>query len=265
MIVSLKGLRFAFANHYKQGKPDATTGVAKYGGSFIFELNSHDPAIKANANAELAKLVAIINQVAVEKWQARSDQVLAGIKARGDVCLRDGNTKAEYEGFAGGAYVAASNDVAPNIVAKELFGGKPVYVAQDGRGFVEGVLVQGQQFKAPYGGCYVNVQIDIWAQDNQYGKRVNAKLLGIQFSADGVAFSGGAAFDEAGFSYDSGPAAGADPFAPGAAAGGFAFGGAAPAAATGGFAFGAVATPAAPAGGGFVFGPAAAKPLGSFF
>ena len=33
--------------------------------------------------------------------------------------------------------------------------------------------------------------IDIWAQDNNFGKRVNASLGGVQFLRDGDAFAGG--------------------------------------------------------------------------
>ncbi len=44
----------------------------------------------------------------------------------------------------------------------------------------------------PYGGAYVNLKVDVWAQDNNYGKRINAKLLVVQFVADGEAFGGGA-------------------------------------------------------------------------
>ena len=39
-----------------------------------------------------------------------------------------------------------------------------------------------------YGGCYVNVSIDIWIMDNQYGKKVLASLNAIQFVKDGEAF-----------------------------------------------------------------------------
>ena len=42
-----------------------------------------------------------------------------------------------------------------------------------------------------YAGCYVNVSLDFWAQDNAYGKRVNAQLRGVQFLRDGDAFSAG--------------------------------------------------------------------------
>jgi len=42
-----------------------------------------------------------------------------------------------------------------------------------------------------YSGCYVNAIIDLWAQDNQFGKRINATLLGVQFAYDGDAFASG--------------------------------------------------------------------------
>ncbi len=40
-----------------------------------------------------------------------------------------------------------------------------------------------------YAGCYVNASIEIWAQDNQYGKAIRATLRGVQFFRDGDAFT----------------------------------------------------------------------------
>ena len=37
----------------------------------------------------------------------------------------------------------------------------------------------------------INVILEIYAQDNQFGKRVNASLLGVMFHSDGEAFGGG--------------------------------------------------------------------------
>jgi len=62
---------------------------------------------------------------------------------------------------------------------------------------------------APYSGCYVNVSMDVWAQANDFGKRINAKLLAIQFEADGAAFGGGEGFASADFD-DTSVEAGAD-------------------------------------------------------
>ena len=44
-----------------------------------------------------------------------------------------------------------------------------------------------------YSGCYVNARVELWVQDNANGKRINAKLLGIQFVRDGDAFGAGSA------------------------------------------------------------------------
>jgi hypothetical protein len=40
----------------------------------------------------------------------------------------------------------------------------------------------------PYSGCYVNCIIELWAQNNAYGKRINANLLAVQFYKDGQPF-----------------------------------------------------------------------------
>jgi hypothetical protein len=37
----------------------------------------------------------------------------------------------------------------------------------------------------------VNASIELWCQDNNYGKRINASLRGVQFLKDGEAFAGG--------------------------------------------------------------------------
>jgi hypothetical protein len=40
-----------------------------------------------------------------------------------------------------------------------------------------------------YNGCHVNAKIEFWGQNHaKYGQRVNAKLLGVQFSRDGEPF-----------------------------------------------------------------------------
>ena len=41
---------------------------------------------------------------------------------------------------------------------------------------------------SPYSGCYVNAVIEVWAQDNEHGKRLNARLKSVQFFKDGEAF-----------------------------------------------------------------------------
>ena len=45
----------------------------------------------------------------------------------------------------------------------------------------------------------MNVSLELWAQDNNYGKRVNATLMGVQFFRDGDAFAGGGVASEEDF------------------------------------------------------------------
>ena len=56
-----------------------------------------------------------------------------------------------------------------------------------------------------YAGCYVNAVIELWFQNNGFGKRVNANLLGVQFLKDGEPFG-----DNAGASADDFDAFGDD-------------------------------------------------------
>jgi hypothetical protein len=42
-----------------------------------------------------------------------------------------------------------------------------------------------------YAGCYVHGIVSLWAQNNGYGKRINAQLDGVQFARDGEAFGEG--------------------------------------------------------------------------
>jgi len=85
------------------------------------------------------------------------------------VCLREGgNNRPEYEGY----WVLSANQ-------------KPLVVDNSGRGHITD-----EADCAIYAGCRVNAKVDVWAQNNQHGKRINAKLLAIQFSADDTALDG---------------------------------------------------------------------------
>jgi hypothetical protein len=103
-----------------------------------------------------------------------------------DACMKDRKKsawqKAEYtneadepyDGFEDAFYLRARNEIQPLLLdhnAEEV-----------GRG----------ASGAPYGGCYANVQVDLWLQANTFGKALRCKLLGVQFVRDGDAFAGGA-------------------------------------------------------------------------
>lgn len=164
MKIILNNVRLAFP---KIWEPEAFNGSGDpaCSASFLIDPNTQ--------KGEIAKMAAAIKQVAADKWGAKADAMLKSIVAKGDVCLRDGAEKAEYDGFEGMKFVAARNKARPVVVDRN----RTPLTQADGR---------------PYGGCYVNASIDVWAQDNGYGKRINAKLLAVQFVRDGDAFGGGA-------------------------------------------------------------------------
>jgi len=41
-----------------------------------------------------------------------------------------------------------------------------------------------------YSGCYVNAKVSVWAQNNDYGKRINCELIAIQFAKNGEELGG---------------------------------------------------------------------------
>lgn len=163
MQVVLKDVRLAFPNIWEPKQYNGT-GEPACNANFIIE--------KANKAALDAALNAI-KQVAAEKWGAKAVEMLKTLKAKGDLCLHDGAEKSEYDGFADAYFVSARNKARPIVVNRDR---SPLTQA-DGK---------------PYAGCYVNASIDIWAQENAFGKRINAKLLAVQFCRDGDAFGGGA-------------------------------------------------------------------------
>lgn len=119
-----------------------------------------------------AAINAAIDAVAKEKWGAKAEQQLKLMRATEKTCLHNGDMKASYAGFEGMNYVSARNAARPTVLDSD----KTPLTESDGR---------------IYAGCYVNVVLDMWAQDNKFGKRVNATLMGVQFFREGDAFSGG--------------------------------------------------------------------------
>jgi hypothetical protein len=86
-------------------------------------------------------------------------------------CLRDGDSddKNDKDGYAGHMYVSASNNKRPAVYDTD----KTPLNEEDG---------------VIYAGCYVDAVLNIWIQDNKYGRRVNAGLEGVRFRRDGEAF-----------------------------------------------------------------------------
>ena len=137
-----------------------------------------DPAFSAsfllpNDSPQIAEINKAIDQVAKEKWGEKAAGILKTMRGTDKACLHDGDMKAQYGGYEGHQYVSARGKTRPTVIDRD----KTPLTAADGK---------------PYSGCYVNAIVELWTQDNNYGKRVNASLAGVQFFKDGEAFAGGA-------------------------------------------------------------------------
>jgi hypothetical protein len=165
MKIKVQNARLAFPKLFV-AKAVADGDEPNFGASLIL-----DPSDPGNAKT-IAEIDKAIDQVAKEKWGAKTDTIIKLARKTDKVCLHDGDLKAQYAGFEGMRYVSANNKMRPVVVNKDT---SPL-TAQDG---------------VVYAGCYVNATIELWAQDNKYGRRVNATLLGVQFVRDGDHFAGG--------------------------------------------------------------------------
>lgn len=97
---------------------------------------------------------------------------LKGAKLPADkLCLRDGDG-VDYSGYAGHMSIKGSNNKRPLVLDRD----RSPLTEDDNR---------------LYAGCYVNAILELWAQNNQWGKRINANLLGVQFFKDGEPFADG--------------------------------------------------------------------------
>lgn len=162
--VMLQGVRLAFP---VLDTPEAFQGQGdpRYSATLLMEPDSD------NHKAVLAALKA----AASAKWgENKADAAVKGLSAAAKTAVGDGDSKDKYDGFAGMIFVQAH---ARAKTPPTLLDGRANVLPRD-----TGMI---------YAGCYVNASIEIWAQDNQYGKRLNASLRGVQFVRDGDAFSGG--------------------------------------------------------------------------
>lgn len=152
MKVKLSKVRLSFPALFA---PKAVNNSApKYSAAFLLS--------KAEDAAQIDSLRAACLAVAKEKWPTK---IPVGVK----YCVRDGAEK-EFAGYGPTVlFVSASNDMRPPVVDENL---SPITEAD----------------RKMYAGCLVNVVLRLWAQDNQFGRRVNAQLQAVQFACDGEAF-----------------------------------------------------------------------------
>jgi hypothetical protein len=165
----IMGARIAFAPGVFEASPPANDpkGKAKYNCALILPSN----------HKQLAELQAIELALCTEHdWKDKSPgaKVHATLAKTDKLAVHDGDTKPQYDGFEGNFFLSPSNDTRPTVM----------------HGVTRAPI--GKEDGTIYSGCIVNCKVEIWVQDNSWGKRVNATLLGVQFVRDGDAFGSGA-------------------------------------------------------------------------
>ena len=158
---SIADARLAFPNLFKaKAGPDG--GEPSFSAALIIPPN----------HPIIPKLNAAFERLAKEKWGEKGPAIVKQLRAQDRLALHDGATKAGYAGYDGNMFINTRSKMRPTVVDRN----KVPLSEEDGK---------------VYAGCYVNVSLELWAQDNNYGKRVNATLMGVQFFRDGDAFAGG--------------------------------------------------------------------------
>lgn len=170
----LNNVRIAFCQSLH--KPEQVNGEGGFRRGAVLLIDKADPQVKAIERA-IDQVLAIKYPDPKKRAPAESE-----MRKKDRIALRDGDDKAEkYDGF-GGCMALSANGKAGDT-AEEA---GPVILLDQ----LKQPLTPGSG--KPYAGCYVNASVELWVQDNQWGKRVNCTLRGVQFLRDGDAFGGGA-------------------------------------------------------------------------
>jgi hypothetical protein len=155
--VTLNNVRLSFPALWEPRKGPDANSKASYQAAFILDK-------KANAT-DIASVKNAIAQIVKEAFKG---------KAPPKIALREGSEKGDVDGYGEGVmFINARSDKRPHVVDRKL---RPLDANNE----------------LLHAGCYVNATIRLWAQDNQYGKRINAQLRAVQYVRSGEAFGEGA-------------------------------------------------------------------------
>jgi len=153
MSIKMKNVRLSFPSLF-QTSTFGGSDTGKYDATFILDKKEHAAAIK-----ELqAESVSLCKEVLKAKTLPPDR-----------FCLKDGDDT-ERDELQGKMTLKASTKKRPLVINRD----KTPLTEED---------------NVIYAGCYVNAIVSLWAQDNQYGKRINAQIDGVQFAKDGEPFS----------------------------------------------------------------------------
>lgn len=154
MKIKIPSARLSFPSLFNMASFGGES-TGKYEATFILDKKEHAKVI--------AEIEAVIGKLQKDE--------LKGKVASDKICLKDGDEMDRPE-YAGKMTIKASTKKRPLVINRDKSA-----ISED-----DNII---------YAGCYVNGIVTLWAQNNQYGKRINAQLDGVQFVRDGDPFGDG--------------------------------------------------------------------------
>lgn len=158
--LKLANVRLSFPSLFQTAKFGGED-TGKFEATFILDKEEHSDTI--------AKIESAITKLMKEELKTKlsSDKL----------CLKDGDDMGRPE-YDGKMTLKASTKKRPLVINRDK---SPITEADN----------------VVYAGCYVHAIVSLWAQNNTWGRRINAQLDGIQFFKDGEPFGeGGASVDD---------------------------------------------------------------------
>lgn len=153
--IKMQAVRLSFPSLFNTAKFGGED-TGKYEATFVLDKVEHAEVI-AGIKAQIERLM---------------KEELKGKVPSDKLCLKDGDEMGRPE-FEGKYTIKASTKKRPLVINRDK---SPITESDN----------------VIYAGCYVNAIVSLWAQNNNYGKRINAQLDGVQFCRDGEAFGDGA-------------------------------------------------------------------------
>jgi hypothetical protein len=138
----------------------------------------HSATFLVPKGSKMEKLINdTIDKVAKAAWGRDSAEIIESVKNNTNKsCWINGDSieKRKLDGYPGNMALTAKNDRRPTVLARD---GTQVGEGDEG---------------APYAGCYVNAQVEIWAQvKGQGAPGLRCSLLGVVYHSKGDSFGGG--------------------------------------------------------------------------
>lgn len=169
-IVKLQNVRLSFPRLWKP-KSFRKGQEPRFESSFILDPSDARHAKMIEEIEEQARLIA------VAEWGDDRPKKLPLCFGLAEDLDKD------YSGYEGMWVIATATpkDNPPTVVDRGRRDLKPEPMETD-----NGVVMIDP--KIPYAGCFVNSNVTLWTQDNEFGTRINGNLRIVQYVADGEAF-----------------------------------------------------------------------------